>query len=191
MPTSVATCISGRPLLSSKATASRLNSGENSLLVFAIKHLHALTGLAKVSTELRDHHSELVRDVELLDAFQHLRLGPTDCLRAVFHIFVDRVAEGHFAAAGLSNRQVFEGAGLGKVLFALLDPGCGGRAQLKGPVLAPDDFSSPPNGDLGEPGYSAVFALSLDDGTHWVTTFGLSYNICCKPYPKRARFTTN
>jgi hypothetical protein len=36
MPNSVATCISGRPLLSSSATASRLNSGENSLLVFAI-----------------------------------------------------------------------------------------------------------------------------------------------------------
>jgi hypothetical protein len=36
MPTSVATCISGRPLLSSRATASRLNSGVNSLLVFGI-----------------------------------------------------------------------------------------------------------------------------------------------------------
>jgi hypothetical protein len=55
MPTSVATCINGRPLLSSSATASRLNSGENSLLVFGIKHLHALTGLAKVSIEPRDH----------------------------------------------------------------------------------------------------------------------------------------
>jgi hypothetical protein len=55
IPTSVATCISGRPLLSSRTTASRLNSGENSLLVFAIAHLHALTGLAKVSTESRDH----------------------------------------------------------------------------------------------------------------------------------------
>jgi hypothetical protein len=55
MPTSVATCISGRPLLSSRATVSRLNSGENSLLVFGIAHLHALTGLAKVSTESRDH----------------------------------------------------------------------------------------------------------------------------------------
>lgn len=50
MPTSVATCINGRPLLSSSATASRLNSGENSRRVFGIEHLHALTGLAKVST---------------------------------------------------------------------------------------------------------------------------------------------
>jgi len=40
MPTSLATCIKGRPLLSSSATASRLNSGENSLLVFGIEHLH-------------------------------------------------------------------------------------------------------------------------------------------------------
>jgi hypothetical protein len=40
MPTSAATCITGRPLLSSRATVSRLNSGENSLLVFAIAHLH-------------------------------------------------------------------------------------------------------------------------------------------------------
>ena len=73
-----------------------------------------------------DLGAKLVCDVELLDAFQHLRLGPTDCLRAVFHIFVDCVAEGHFAAAGFSNGQVFEGAGLGEVLFALLDPGRGG-----------------------------------------------------------------
>jgi hypothetical protein len=36
IPTSFATCISGRLLLSSRATASRLNSGENSLLVFGI-----------------------------------------------------------------------------------------------------------------------------------------------------------
>ena len=41
MPTSVATCINGLSLLSSRATASRLNSGENSLLVFGIEHLHA------------------------------------------------------------------------------------------------------------------------------------------------------
>ena len=54
IPTSVATCINGRPLLSSSATASRLNSGENSLLVFGLDHLLALTGLAKVSTESRD-----------------------------------------------------------------------------------------------------------------------------------------
>jgi len=55
IPTSLATCINGRPQLSSSATASRLNSGENSLLVFGIDHLHALTGLAKVSTKSRDH----------------------------------------------------------------------------------------------------------------------------------------
>ena len=47
IPTSVATCINGRPLLSSRATVSCLNSGENSLLVFAIAHLHALSGLSK------------------------------------------------------------------------------------------------------------------------------------------------
>lgn len=47
MPTSVATCISGRPLLSRRATASRLNSGENSRLVFAIIHLRPMS-LAKV-----------------------------------------------------------------------------------------------------------------------------------------------
>ena len=58
MPTSVATCISGLSPLSSRATASRLNSGENSRLVFGIEHLHALTGLAKVSTESRDHQSD-------------------------------------------------------------------------------------------------------------------------------------
>lgn len=55
MPTSVATCISERPLLSSRATVSRLNSGENSLLVFGIVHLHAQRGLAKVSAKSRDH----------------------------------------------------------------------------------------------------------------------------------------
>ena len=37
IPTSAATCIKGRPPLSNSATASRLNSGENSLLVFAIR----------------------------------------------------------------------------------------------------------------------------------------------------------
>lgn len=41
MPASAATCISGLSLLSSRATASRLNSGENSLPVFRIEHLHA------------------------------------------------------------------------------------------------------------------------------------------------------
>ena len=55
IPTSVATCISGRPLLSSRATVSRLNSGENSRLAFGIAHLHALAGLAKVSTETGDY----------------------------------------------------------------------------------------------------------------------------------------
>src|ERR1700729_4474644 len=37
MPTSVATCIKGRPLLSSSATASRLNSGANSRLVLVFQ----------------------------------------------------------------------------------------------------------------------------------------------------------
>ena len=61
IPTSMATCISGRPLVSSNATASRLNSGENSRLVFAIAHLQALKGLAKVSTQSEDHHSSATR----------------------------------------------------------------------------------------------------------------------------------
>ena len=43
MPTSVATCIKGRPLLSSSATASRLNSGANSRLVWSSKHLSCST----------------------------------------------------------------------------------------------------------------------------------------------------
>lgn len=59
MPTSLATCINGRPLLSSRATASRLNSAENPRLVLVIQHSHALTGLAKVSTEARHHHPEV------------------------------------------------------------------------------------------------------------------------------------
>jgi hypothetical protein len=105
-----------------------------------------------------DLGAKLLRDVELLNTLKNLRLGPTDCLRAVFDISVDCVAEGHFAAAGLSDGQVFEGAGLGEVL---LDPGRGGRAQLEGPVFAPDSFPSPPNGDLGKPGGRAVFALRL------------------------------
>jgi hypothetical protein len=67
IPTSVATCISGRPLLSSSATVSRLNSGENSLLVFGIAHLHALTGLAKVSTESRDHQKESPPLLQMFD----------------------------------------------------------------------------------------------------------------------------
>ena len=39
MPSSAAICICERPLLSNRATASRLNSGVNSRLVLAIKHL--------------------------------------------------------------------------------------------------------------------------------------------------------
>ena len=38
IPSSAAICICGRPLLSSSATASRLNSGVNSRLAFAIQH---------------------------------------------------------------------------------------------------------------------------------------------------------
>lgn len=44
IPSSAAICICGRPLLSSRATASRLNSGVNSRLVFAIKHLPSPQG---------------------------------------------------------------------------------------------------------------------------------------------------
>lgn len=44
IPSSVAICIRGRPLLSSRATASRLNSGVNSRLVLVIKHLPAPAG---------------------------------------------------------------------------------------------------------------------------------------------------
>ena len=39
IPSSAAICICDRPLLSRRATASRLNSGVNSRRVFAIKHL--------------------------------------------------------------------------------------------------------------------------------------------------------
>ena len=39
IPSSAAICICGRPLLSSRATASRLNSGVNSRLLLAIEHL--------------------------------------------------------------------------------------------------------------------------------------------------------
>jgi len=46
--------IGGRPLLSSTATASRLNSGENSLLVFGIAHLHAFTGVPPLDSETPD-----------------------------------------------------------------------------------------------------------------------------------------
>ena len=56
MPNPVATCISGRPLLSNRATASHLNSGENSLLVFGICAPPRPHRLSKVSTESRDHH---------------------------------------------------------------------------------------------------------------------------------------
>jgi len=41
IPSSAATCICGGPLLTSRATASRLNSGVNSRLIFAIRHLPA------------------------------------------------------------------------------------------------------------------------------------------------------
>jgi hypothetical protein len=44
MPSSMATCINGRPLLSSKATASRLNSSVNVRRVFVIQHLLAPCG---------------------------------------------------------------------------------------------------------------------------------------------------
>ena len=44
MPSSAATCISGRPLLSSRATASRLNSSVNIRRVFVIQHLLAPGG---------------------------------------------------------------------------------------------------------------------------------------------------
>ena len=99
-------------------------------------------------------------------------------------------AEGHFAAARLPDGQVFEGAGLGEILLALLDLGRGCRARLEGPVLVPEGFSSPPDGDLGKPRGRAVFSLSLDDGTRGIKTIGPSYTICCKSCPKWARFTT-
>ena len=44
IPSSAAICICGRPLLSSSATASRLNSGVNSRLVFVIRHRSAPKG---------------------------------------------------------------------------------------------------------------------------------------------------
>ncbi|MEM6489624.1 MAG: hypothetical protein AAF677_15370 [Pseudomonadota bacterium] len=86
-------------------------------------------------------------------------------LSPVFHLFVDRVAEGHFAATGLSTGQDFDGTGRREILLALFHPSDCQRAQFDGQVLATDGFSSPPNGDPGEPSGAAVFALPLDDGT--------------------------
>ena len=44
IPNSVAICMRGRPLLSKSATASRLNSGVKSRLIFVIEHLSAPAG---------------------------------------------------------------------------------------------------------------------------------------------------
>ncbi len=56
MPSSLATCISGRTLLYNSATVSCLNSDGNSRLFFVIAaHFLHEPGLAKVSTKLRDH----------------------------------------------------------------------------------------------------------------------------------------
>ena len=44
IPSSVAICMRGRPLLSKSATASRLNSGVKSRLVFVIEHLPTPAG---------------------------------------------------------------------------------------------------------------------------------------------------
>lgn len=48
--------------------------------------------------------------------------------------------------------------------------GCCNRAALDGPVLAKYGLSIAPDRILSEPGDRAVFAFSLDDGTHGVTT---------------------
>ena len=62
MPTSVATCINGRPLFSRSATASRLNSGENSRLVSVIQNTFpAQPSISKVSTKSRDNHRAMFR----------------------------------------------------------------------------------------------------------------------------------
>ena len=61
IPTSLATRVSGRPPLSGSATASRVSAGENSRLVFAMRHLPAFTGLAKVSIKSRNHHRRSVK----------------------------------------------------------------------------------------------------------------------------------
>lgn len=50
-PRSAATCICGRPLLSSRAIASRSNSGVNSRPVFAIDHRPAQQSVAEVSAK--------------------------------------------------------------------------------------------------------------------------------------------
>src|SRR6185312_3411919 len=60
MPSSAATWVSGRPLPSSKATASRLNSGANSRLVLLIVHLPApIRSVSKVSTNAREDQGHL------------------------------------------------------------------------------------------------------------------------------------
>src|SRR6266568_5732788 len=55
MPSSPAICVNGRPLLASRATASRLNSSVNGRRPWPIRHLPALPrSLAKVSTNSRE-----------------------------------------------------------------------------------------------------------------------------------------
>lgn len=70
--------------------------------------LRRYTRLQRLLSEGRDvgavdPGAKLVRDVELFNALENLRLGPTDCLCAVFDICVDGVAKGHFAAACLPD----------------------------------------------------------------------------------------
>jgi hypothetical protein len=116
IPTSVATCISGRPLLSSRATVSRLNSGENSLLVFGIAHLHAPTGLAKVSTESRDHHL----------GYRHRFRSGVTAVVSVADIFNSQRDRGVIDSAGLIERTVRRN-GRRTGTLALSMPFAGGR----------------------------------------------------------------
>lgn len=66
--------------------------------------------------------------------------------------------------------EVLPRTGFRQALFAFLESGRGDRAALEGTVLAKYRLSCSPDRDLGEPGSGAVFPLSLDDGTHGVTT---------------------
>jgi len=117
IPSSVAICMVGRPLLSSSATASRLNSGVNSRLAFVIKHLPAPAGayqrcpskrgrISLTALELkepprryqRQHPGELIHlDIKKLARFERMghritgdrRHASTGAGYDCFHVAID------------------------------------------------------------------------------------------------------
>ena len=65
---------------------------------------------------------------------------------------------------------------------------CAGDTASRTPLSMPGRPSTAASSPL-MPGGRAVFALSLDNGTHGAATLAPSYKICCQRYPERARFT--